>query len=145
MQEVDVKAKPMFEKAIIPTYESKGASGFDFYSIKDYKIKPGKTELVRTGISVEIPEGYEIVIRPRSGLSLKTKLRVANSPGTIDSDYRGEIKIILENTGEETAEIKTGDRIAQGVLQEVLRSNFIKVRKLDQTDRGEGGFGHTGK
>lgn len=144
MNKIDVKVKPMFEKAVIPTYESEGAAGFDFYSIKDYVIEPGEVELVRTGLAVEIPEGYEIVIRPRSGLSLKTKLRVANSPGTIDSDYRGEIKIILENTGSESIKVNTGDRIAQGVLKKVPKANFIKVRKLNKTNRGEGGFGHTG-
>lgn len=94
---------------------------------------------------MEIPQGYELQIRPRSGLSLETKLRIANSPATIDSDYRGEIKIIVENIGNTPIMISHHDRIAQGVLNEVPQANFILVEELNETERGDGGFGHTGK
>lgn len=120
----------------------------DFHVLVDehtLKIQPNETKLIRTGLAMEIPLGYELQLRPRSGLSLETKLRIANSPATIDSDFRGEIKIIVENIGDEPITITHHDRIAQGVLKEVLQANFIEVDSLGDTKRGEGGFGHSGK
>ena len=140
-----VKIKKLSENAIIPQYQTNGAAGFDFHAIEDMEIDPRKTVLVKTGLSMEIPEGYELQVRPRSGMSLKTKMRVANSPGTIDSDYRGEICIIMENIGllgSLPFQIKKGDRIAQGVLCPVYQAVFIED-ELNETERGEGGFGST--
>lgn len=131
----------------VPTYETPGAAGCDvrLYSPDGkWLIPAGFTSAVPTGLKVKIPVGFELQVRPRSGLSLKTKLRVANAPGTIDSDYRGEIKIILTNTGNEDILLNHGDRIAQLVLCPVYQASFIEVDSLDETTRGEGGFGSTG-
>lgn len=143
-----IEIERIHKDAIIPSYAHDSDAGFDFHSIKDYKIEPGQLVLVRTGLKMAIPDGYEIQIRPRSGLSLKTSLRVANSPGTIDSGYRGEIKVILENTGAGCAEwvkIEKGQRIAQGVLKKAPQANFKEVESLEESERGEGGFGSSGK
>ena len=136
----------------LPQYETEGAAGADIRASLPEEIRksgmvisPGKRELVPTGISMEIPKGYEVQVRPRSGLSLKTSLLVVNSPGTIDSDYRGEVKIILGNFGEETHFVKHGERIAQIVLAPVTQAKFETVETLDETVRGEGGFGSTGR
>lgn len=143
-----VRIKKLHEDAVIPTYGSKGAAGFDFYAIEDMAICVGDTVLIRTGLSFAIPEGYELQVRPRSGMSLKTKLRVANSPGTVDSDYRGEVCVIAEKiSGGDTGPIliQKGDRIAQGVLNQVPQAEFEVVEVLDYTERGEGGFGSSGQ
>lgn len=153
MKKIDVKIVRLHPDAMIPTYGTDGAAGFDFYALEDVTIDPGQTKLIKTGIAMAIPEGYEVQVRPRSGMSLKTLFRVANAPGTIDSDYRGECCIIGHNAGmvtyndlvDPTIEIKKGDRIAQGVLCEVPQANFQVVENLDETERGEGGFGSTGK
>lgn len=145
MERIPVKVKKLSEEAVLPSYESKYAAGFDFYAIDDYKIMPGETVLIKTGLAVQLPQGYEMQVRPRSGLSLKTKLRIANSPGTIDADYRGEIGIIAENTGSEIINIKTGERPAQGVINKVPIAEFIETDDISKTERGAGGFGHTGK
>lgn len=132
----------------LPQYETSGASGMDAKAnldVPQIEVRPGEIVLVPTGLYVEIPMGLEIQARPRSGLSYKTKMRVSNSPGTIDSCYRGEIKIIMENTGEDGFLIKDGDRIAQLVLCPVIRCEWVEVEQLTETDRGEGGFGSTGK
>jgi len=144
LDKVKINVELVDERAFIPQYKTEGSAGFDFYAIEDVSIFPEETVLIRTGLKMAIPEGYEIQIRPRSGMSLKTKLRIANSPGTIDSDFRGEIQIIVENTGDELMHIEEGDRIAQGVLNKVPQAVFIEVDKLDYTERGEGGFGSTG-
>lgn len=131
----------------LPSYETSGASGMDLRANETKKIYPGETTTVGTGLYVEMAPALEMQIRPRSGLSLKTKLRVANAPGTIDSCYRGEIRIILENTGVEPIEVKDGDRIAQAVIVPVLKCKWKQVESkenLSITDRGEGGFGSTG-
>jgi dUTP pyrophosphatase len=144
---IKVSFKKLSDKAIVPTYQTEGASGFDFHAIEDMDIEPRMTVLVKTGLSMQIPAGYELQIRPRSGMSLKTKMRVANAPGTIDSDYRGEICIIMENIGllgSLPFQIKKGDRIAQGVICPVIQATFVE-EDLNQTERGEGGFGSTGK
>ena len=136
----------------LPGYETSGAAGMDLranLSEEDntFAIFAGETRLVPTGIFVQIPRGFELQVRPRSGLSVKTSLRVANAPGTIDSDYRGEIKVILHNTstGNEHAFIRDGDRIAQIVPCEVPTIKWEVVSSLEETKRGTGGFGSTGK
>jgi dUTP pyrophosphatase len=142
---VRVKIKKLHEDAVIPQYQTTGAAGFDFHAIEDMEIPTRKIVLVKTGLSMEIPEGYELQVRPRSGMSLKTKMRIANSPGTIDSDYRGEICIIMENMGMLGAlpyDIKKGDRIAQGVVCPVYQAVFVED-ELSETERGEKGFGST--
>jgi len=107
-------------------------------------VGPGKQRIIDTGLSVAVPEGYELQVRPRSGLSFKHKITVTNSPGTIDSDYRGEIKIIIFNLGEEDFVINKGDRIAQGVVNKIEQFDIQEVDDLDETERGGGGFGSTG-
>ena len=147
MTGVQTCALPIYKDAVIPQYQSKGAAGFDFHALEDIEIGPRQTKLVKTGLSFEIPEGYELQVRPRSGMSLKTKIRVANSPGTVDSDYRGEICIIMENVGllgSLPYEIKKGDRVAQGVICPVYQAVFIED-DLSETERGEGAFGSSGK
>ncbi len=132
----------------LPEYATFGASGMDVRANKNITILPNTTELIPTGIFVSIPIGYEIQIRPRSGLSLKTPLRIANAPGTIDNDYRGEVGIIAHNTSNtENIEIVIGDRIAQMVLSEVpyVVWKVLETKdELSSSDRGSGGFGHTG-
>lgn len=148
INKIDVKIKKLYGSAIIPKYQTNGSAGMDIHVLIDehtLEIQPNETKLIRTGLAMEIPLGYELQLRPRSGLSLKTKLRIANSPATIDSDFRGEIKVIVENTGSKPIIITHHDRIAQGVLQEVLQANFIEVDNLSETKRGEGGFGSTDK
>ena len=144
---IRVSFKKLSPDAVTPEYQTKGAAGFDFHAIEDMEINPRQTVLVKTGLSVEIPEGFELQVRPRSGMSLKTKMRVANSPGTVDSDYRGEVCIIMENMGMLGSlpyQIKKGDRVAQGVICPVFQAVFIE-QDLSETERGEGGFGSTGK
>ncbi|MFW6047650.1 MAG: dUTP diphosphatase [Candidatus Woesearchaeota archaeon] len=146
VEEIPVKIKRLNQLATIPKYAKEGDAGFDFYSAECKQLRPFETKVFYTGLKIEIPDSYEIQIRPRSGLSLKTSLRVANSPGTIDSGYRGEIGIIMQNTNpSKTLTIDIGDRIAQGVLKRVPKAKFIDVEELSNTERGEGGFGHTGK
>jgi dUTP pyrophosphatase len=140
-----IKTKKLNEKAVIPKYQTSGAAGFDFHSTDDVVIMPGDTALVGTGLAFAVPELFELQVRPRSGLSAKTGLRVANAPGTVDSDYRGEVKIIITNTGFVPQHIKVGDRIAQGVLCPVYQADFWEVKELDSTERGSGAFGSTGK
>jgi dUTP pyrophosphatase len=155
-----IKIKKLDPEAVIPQYATEGASGFDLVSIEYCKVAPGENKLVKTGLAFEIPIGYELQIRPRSGLSLKTPLRVANSPGTVDSDYRGEVCVIITNTASDCYDssgngcgcrddhatyIKAGDRIAQGIICPVIKATFDVVDFLDETDRGAGGFGSTGK
>lgn len=145
--------KLLHPDAKLPAYATPGASGFDLVAIEDVEICRGETKLVKTGLAVEIPKGYEMQVRPRSGLSLKTPLRVANSPGTVDSDYRGEVGVILtniavyenDNYGNPTRQkIKKGDRIAQGVICPVIHADMYVSTVLTDTARGEDGFGSTG-
>lgn len=139
-----VKIKKIHPSATTPVYATSGSSGFDLSLVEDLSLFPREVKLARTGLSFEIPEGYELQIRPRSGLSLKTPLRIANSPGTVDSDYRGEVCIIVENTAQAgLLEFKKGDRIAQGVLVPIIQAVFNEG-EIDQTLRGSGGFGHSG-
>ena len=136
-----------FSNIPLPAYKTEGSAGMDICAAINEKIivKPNSLDLIPTNISVEIPEGFEIQVRPRSGLAAKHSIGLLNSPGTIDSDYRGEIKIILMNFGKEDFEINPGDRIAQLVLAKTYKADFVESKKLKLTDRGDGGFGHTGK
>ena len=130
----------------LPVYESQGSSGMDIRAaVKEHVLlKPGEIKLIPTGLAVSVPPGYEAQIRPRSGLALHHGIGMVNSPGTIDSDYRGEIGIIMINWGTEPFAIKSGDRIAQMVFSRVYRADLVEVNDLDATSRGHGGFGHTG-
>lgn len=141
---MQVKLKKLHPDAKIPSYQSKGAAGFDFCSIEKKVIKAGEWELVKTGLAFEIAEGYELQVRPRSGLALKNGISVLNSPGTVDSDYRGEICVILINHSKVDFSIEVGDRIAQGVIAKVEQVGFMEVENLSDTQRGEGGFGSSG-
>ena len=137
-----------FDKNIkLPTYKTSGSSGMDLMAYVKNKItiNPGKTAMIPTGIAVAIPKNYEIQIRPRSGLAAKKGISVLNTPGTIDSDYRGEIKIILINLSKKLFEVKSGDRIAQMILCPIAKGKLKEVKKLSKTVRGKGGFGSTGK
>jgi len=130
----------------LPVSLSEFSSGVDLLSaeVSDTVLKPSKIKLISTGIRIMIPKGYEGQIRPRSGLALKYGITVLNTPGTIDSDYRGIVKVILINLGEENFNIQRGDRIAQLVIQKIFSPNFKLVETLDKTKRGKGGFGHSG-
>ena len=137
-----------FDKNIkLPAYKTSGSSGMDImaYTKNKITISAGKTAMIPTGIAVAIPKNYEIQIRPRSGLAAKKNISVLNTPGTIDSDYRGEIKIILINLGKRSFVVKSGDRVAQMVLCPIAKGKLQEVRKLPKTVRGKGGFGSTGK
>ena len=145
-----IKWKKLTKDAIIPKYAHSTDSGFDLHSIEDAKLDIGNGIVIGTGLAVEIPEGYEMQIRPRSGLAAKQGITIINSPGTIDAGYRGEIKIILYKHHSRlsfpyTTHIKKGDRIAQGVIAKVYHPEFITVEELDDSERGSGGFGSTGK
>ncbi len=131
----------------LPKYETSGSSGMDLSANIEGKIeiKPGDTAVIPTGISISIPDGLEIQIRPRSGLAAKSKISVLNTPGTIDADYRGEIKVILINLGKESFIIEKGLRIAQMVLCPIKKAYLEEVDNLEKTQRGDGGFGSTGK
>ncbi|MDR9852928.1 dUTP diphosphatase [Paenibacillus sp. VCA1] len=185
MSEIPVKIKRLHPDAVIPQYAKPGDSGFDLVAVEDVIIAPGETALVPTGLAFEIPEGFEMQVRPRSGISLRTKLRVANSPGTVDAGFRGEVAVIVDNIAQKsysvcedeiyedatfcftlidgeatlgepdnydgdeaitanTYWIRKGDKIAQGVIAPVIRATFEVVEELTETERGSGGFGHTG-
>ncbi len=141
---VRVKRLEHGEGLELPRYATGGAAGMDILSAEDIVLEPGMRHAVATGLSVAIPDGYEIQVRPRSGLALKHGVSVPNTPGTIDSDYRGELKIIMINHGSEAFAIHRGDRVAQLVLAPVTRASWVEVEELDETQRGEGGFGSTG-
>lgn len=128
----------------VPAYATEGAAGMDVVSAEDLILSPGARHAVATGFAMAIPPGFEVQVRPRSGLALKHGVTCLNTPGTIDSDYRGEVKVILANLGSEPFEIKRGDRIAQLVPAPVQRAIFTPVDSLDDTERGSGGFGSTG-
>ena len=131
----------------LPTYISEGASGLDIRASlkKPVVLKPGDIALIPTGLALSIPQGFEAQIRPRSGLALHHGIGMVNAPGTIDSDYRGEVGIILINWGKESFTVQSGDRIAQMVVARTHRAKFVLTEALDDTERGTGGFGHTGK
>lgn len=138
-----IKVKKLVSNAVIPEYKTEGAAGMDLYSIKDDILKPGEIKAIGTGIILEIPKEFEGQVRPRSGLSLKG-ITVANAPGTIDSDYRGEVKVILINLGTKEFNIEAGSRIAQLVIQRTMKCELTEDSELSSTERGSDGFGSTG-
>ena len=149
-KKVEIKIKRLsaeFDDIQIPRYATSGSSGMDIRAAieNEITIEPNSITLVPTNLSVEIPKGYEIQVRPRSGLAANHGVGILNSPGTIDSDFRGEIKIIMINLGKEKFTIKRGDRIAQLVVSKVFTANLIQSNDLNHSQRGKGGFGHTGK
>jgi len=146
---VAVRPLPHFEGLSLPAYETSGSAGMDVRAAvpqeSPVSLAPGERALIPTGLSLAVPSGYELQIRPRSGLAVKHGLTCLNTPGTIDSDYRGEVKVILINHGSETFEIRRGERIGQMILAPVTRLIWQTVDALDETDRGAGGFGSTGR
>ena len=144
---VKVLIKRLSSKVKLPEYKTNGSSGMDLMAFIDnpIKIAPNTLELISTGLSIAIPEDLEIQIRPRSGLAAKNSISVLNTPGTIDADYRGEIKVILINLSKKSFIVKSGDRIAQMILCPVAKSRLHEVKNLPKTLRGKGGFGSTGK
>jgi len=144
---VKILVKKFNKNIKLPAYKTSGSSGMDLVAYIKNKIiiNPGKTAMIPTGIAVAIPKNYEMQIRPRSGLAVNKGISVLNTPGTIDSDYRGEIKIILINLGKKSFDIKSGDRIAQIIVCPVSKAKFKEVKQLPKTTRGKGGFGSTGK
>ena len=129
----------------LPAYATEGSAGMDLRADVAVKLAPGERALVPTGLSIAIPPGYEGQVRPRSGLALREGVTCLNSPGTIDSDFRGEVSVILANLGQREVSLARGDRIAQLVIAAVSRAELVEARELPQTARGEGGFGHTGR
>lgn len=171
MTQMNVKIRKLHADAIVPSYATAGAAGFDLYAVEDVIIAPGETKKVPLGLAFEIPEGYVMYVCMRSGIALKTKLRLPNGIGVIDSDYRGEVSMMFDNIGFEhdfpvpddivlfidgsarcatkfeedgSYHIRKGDRIAQGVIVPISRASFEVVDELSETQRGDGGFGHTG-
>ena len=144
---VKVLLKKLDPKVLLPSYKTKGSSGMDLMAFlkEPIRILPKTSCLIPTGISIAIPEDVEIQIRPRSGLAAKSNISVLNTPGTIDSDYRGELKIILFNHGKKDFIVNNNDRVAQMVLMPILKIDFEEVNELPETMRGSGGFGSTGK
>ena len=145
MVEIRLKRLPHGEGLPLPAYASDHAAGLDVVAAESLSLAPGARHAVATGFAIAIPHGYEVQVRPRSGLALKHGISVLNTPGTIDSDYRGEVKVILANLGSAPFEIVRGERIAQLVPAPVLRARFEEVADLDETARGAGGFGSTGR
>ena len=145
--DIDIRLKrlPHGEGLPLPAYASEHAAGLDVVAAETLTLAPGARHAVATGFAIAIPHGYEVQVRPRSGLALKQGLSVLNTPGTIDSDYRGEVKVILANLGSEPFDIVRGERIAQLVPAPVQRARFEEVDDLDETARGAGGFGSTGR
>ena len=144
---VKILVKKLYKNVTLPIYKTSGSSGMDLVAHikKKIIIKPSKTVIVQTGIAVAIPKSYEIQIRPRSGLAAKNNISVLNTPGTIDSDYRGEIKIILINLSKKKFIVKSGDRIAQMILCPIVKGKLKEVKNLPETVRGKKGFGSTGR
>ncbi len=145
MIDIDIRRLSNGEGLPLPSYASEGAAGLDVVAAEDLTLAPGARHAVATGFAIAIPAGYEVQVRPRSGLALKHGITCLNTPGTIDSDYRGEVKVILANLGGEPFDVRRGERIAQLVPAPVLRAGFREVDELDSTARGGGGFGSTGR
>jgi len=143
---IEILIKRLSKEVSLPKYETEGSSGLDLAACidKDIEIKPGKSEIIPTGLAIAIPENFEIQIRPRSGLAAKNQISVLNTPGTIDADYRGELKVILINLSDKSFIVEKGLRIAQMVLSPVIKANLKEVESLEDTKRGSGGFGSTG-
>ena len=145
MIDIRLKRLPHGEGLPLPSYASEHAAGLDVVAAEELTLAPGARQAVATGFAIAIPHGYEVQVRPRSGLALKHGITCLNAPGTIDSDYRGEVKVILANLGDEPFEVKRGERIAQLVPAPVLKAAFVQSDELDSTTRGGGGFGSTGR
>jgi dUTP pyrophosphatase len=145
MIEIELQRLPHGAGLAIPSYATEGAAGMDVVAAEDLSIEPGQRHAVATGFAIAIPEGYEVQVRPRSGLALKHGITCLNTPGTIDHDYRGEVKVILANLGSEPFAVRRGERIAQLVPAPVLKAAFREVEALSDTSRGKGGFGSTGR
>ena len=145
MIQIKLMRLPHGEGLPLPAYASSEAAGLDVTAAEELTLAPGQRHAVATGFAIAIPHGYEVQVRPRSGLALKHGITCLNTPGTIDSDYRGEVKVILANLGQEPFEISRGERIAQLVPAPVLRADFVEAESLEATARGEGGFGSTGR
>ncbi|WP_277982358.1 dUTP diphosphatase [Sphingomonas faeni] len=145
MIRIELKRLPHGEGLPLPAYATEGAAGMDVVAAEALTLAPGDRAVVATGFAIAIPAGHEVQVRPRSGLALKHGVTCLNTPGTIDSDYRGEVKVILANLGQAPFEIARGDRIAQLVPAVVLRATLAEVDTLDDTTRGAGGFGSTGR
>ncbi|EQD99805.1 dUTP diphosphatase [Helicobacter pylori] len=139
-----IKIQKIHPNALIPEYQTEGSSGFDLHAVEEVMIKSHGVGLVRIGICLSLEVGYELQVRTRSGLALNHQVMVLNSPGTVDNDYRGEIKVILANLSDKDFKVQVGDRIAQGVVQKTYKAEFIECERLDETSRGSGGFGSTG-
>ena len=142
---IQLQRLPHGEGLPLPSYATAGAAGLDVVAAEDVTLAPGQRHAVATGFAIAIPAGYEVQVRPRSGLALKHGVTCLNTPGTIDEDYRGEVKVILANLGAEPFEVRRGERIAQLVPAPVVKARFEEVADLDQTERGAGGFGSTGQ
>jgi dUTP pyrophosphatase len=145
MIEIKLTRLPHGEGLPLPQYATEHAAGLDVVSAEDLTLIPGQRHAVATGFAIEIPHGNEVQVRPRSGLALKHGITCLNTPGTIDSDYRGEVKVILANLGDEAFEVRRGERIAQLIPAPVLRAHFTEAHELAETERGSGGFGSTGR
>ncbi len=145
MIDIEVKRLSHGEGLPLPAYATEHAAGLDVVAAEDLTLAPGGRHAVATGFAIAIPHGFEVQVRPRSGLALKHGVTCLNTPGTIDSDYRGEVKVILANLGSEPFEVRRGERIAQLVPAPVQRAAFREVDELDSTERGAGGFGSTGR
>jgi dUTP pyrophosphatase len=145
MIEIALQRLPHGEGLPAPAYATDGAAGLDVVAAEDLTIAPGQRHAVATGFAIAIPPGYEVQVRPRSGLALKHGITCLNTPGTIDEDYRGEVKVILANLGSEPFKVRRGERIAQLVPAPVLKASFREVQALGETGRGAGGFGSTGQ
>lgn len=141
---MNINIKKVHNDAIVPEYQTEGSVGFDLHVIQSYWIRANETVLLETGIAFEIPLGYELQIRLRSGTAVKTKLRLSNGVGTIDSDYRDSVKLIVENTGSDDEFIEKHTRLAQGIIAPIIKATFSLVDELSETDRNKGGFGSTG-
>ncbi len=139
-----IKIQKIHPNALIPKYQTEGSSGFDLHAVEEVMIKSHSVGLVKIGICLSLEVGYELQVRTRSGLALNHQVMVLNSPGTVDNDYRGEIKVILANLSDKDFKVQVGDRIAQGVVQKAYKAEFIECERLDETSRGSGGFGSTG-
>ncbi len=145
MIEIELKRLPHGDGLPLPSYASDGAAGLDVVAAESLTLAPGARHAVATGFAIAIPEGFEVQVRPRSGLALKHGITCLNTPGTIDSDYRGEVKVVLANLGSEPFEVARGERIAQLVPAAVVRARFTQAPELGTTGRGAGGFGSTGR
>lgn len=141
---MNIRIRKLSPLAIFPSYATAGSAAMDLYALEPSTIWPGFPGIISTGIAIEIPPGFEGQIRPRSGLALRHGVTVLNAPGTIDSDFRGEVKVLLVNHGPNTARFDPGDRIAQLVIAPVIRVTLVESGELSETARGAGGFGHTG-